>query len=514
MSLQRIIHYLLLAFLFLLPWQSRFVYQPAFLNDGFWEYGSLTWYATEALLWIVIILSFISLIQRRKEWQPSNSKKVYWIISLLVIGYLILEIFHSLNADISFQFVFRLLGAACLAVVVLSVAKPLSALSHPPRRAFGLRRREESPPPLLGKGEGRERSRWYLLIALWTGGVVQGLLALWQFLSQKIIHFPFSGIALHFPQDLGAFVIQVGDQRWLRAYGAFGSPNILGGYLAVTWLIGLLVPAIGGSVSPRLELGTKAGGYLSYLRRGVWPYALVIGQMIITTGLILSFSRAAWLATVVGVLGVIASLAQARRGDPSNQQISMLGDCRVPRRCGVLAMTARPLLFSAAIVIILFLVFQPLFLVRAKAVGRLEQQSLTTRAEQLTDFKKIFWPPLLTKEGVGGGLPRLGRALLGVGPGAYTLALYKQNPNLPVWRYQPIHNIYLLMLAEIGLVGFAVVFLFSCFLVFWTWQRNRLFLPVLISLSILGLFDHWLWSMYAGVIVWGAIIGLSTDQAA
>ena len=91
MKLEKIIYYLLLIFLFLLPWQTRFVYQPAFLNGGFWEYGSLTWYATEVLLWVIIVLSFIDLLRNKKVREIIKTKrgsKRNVAIGLFTIGYL------------------------------------------------------------------------------------------------------------------------------------------------------------------------------------------------------------------------------------------------------------------------------------------------------------------------------------------------------------------------------------------------------------------------------------------
>ena len=457
MTMRKIIYWLLMLFLFLLPWQSRFVYQPAFLNGGFWEYGSLTWYATEVLLWIIIILSSIDLVRNKKvreimKTHQGNKKNL--IIGLFTIFYLLFSIYHSLNADISFQFVFRLLGAACFFTVILSKAKDL--VSRPT---------DPSVVPLPQDDK--------LLLALWVGGVIQGLLATWQFLSQKIIHLPFSGIAPRVPQDLGAFVIQVGDQRWLRAYGAFGSPNILGGYLVITFLLGLILYIRRARPLPTLPFLEGEGTLASppHKEEGTVgrSVALIAGQIIIGLGIVFSFSRAAWVAVEAGI-GLIIILVWKNK-----EQLKKL---------------VWPLGASLVAGVLVASFFAPLFLTRLRSHGRLEQQSLTTRAEQLTDFKKMF------KQ----------HPLLGVGPGAYTLALYKQNPNLPVWRYQPVHNIYLLILAELGLAGFGIVFLFSCFLVFWTWKRNRLFLPILILLFALGLFDHWLWSMWAGLTVMSVII--------
>lgn len=41
----------------------------------------------------------------------------------------------------------------------------------------------------------------------------------------------------------------------------------------------------------------------------------------------------------------------------------------------------------------------------------------------------------------------------GVGIGRYTNAVQSLYPNHPAWSYQPVHNIYLLILVELGIVG-------------------------------------------------------------
>jgi hypothetical protein len=67
-------------------------------------------------------------------------------------------------------------------------------------------------------------------------------------------------------------------------------------------------------------------------------------------------------------------------------------------------------------------------------------------------------------------------------------------------------------MAETGVIGFGIAFSFFCFLVLWIWRHNRLFFPILISISVLGFFDHWLWSMYAGLMVTSIGISLMSCQ--
>jgi len=59
--LQKIKKLLLLAFLFLLPFQIVYIVQDNFLNGAKWQYGTSVFYLTEMILWLAIIF-FISII--------------------------------------------------------------------------------------------------------------------------------------------------------------------------------------------------------------------------------------------------------------------------------------------------------------------------------------------------------------------------------------------------------------------------------------------------------------------
>lgn len=87
-------------------------------------------------------------------------------------------------------------------------------------------------------------------------------------------------------------------------------------------------------------------------------------------------------------------------------------------------------------------------------------------------------------------------------------------PNLPKYQkvsswkeYQPVHNTWLLILAEMGLFGFLLVsFLFLKFLIF-----NFVFLnkfQIIICILILSLFDHYFYTLQQGNLMIGLILGL------
>jgi hypothetical protein len=99
-----------------------------------------------------------------------------------------------------------------------------------------------------------------------------------------------------------------------------------------------------------------------------------------------------------------------------------------------------------------------------------------------------------------------------VGPGAYTFYLFKLNPTLKVWDLQPVHNIYFLELAEMGTLFLGLsIFIFSYFM-WYIWKKNPLFLSIAVILLVAGLFDHWLWSLYGGQMLWWVVWGIGLKK--
>lgn len=450
-TLNKIIEALLAVFLFLLPWQTRLVYAPAFLNGAAWEYGTLSVYATELLLGLIVILALFDLI-RRRVWRtvPEPARARHRLVGFgAAFLFLLLLIFNSQAPAISAQWVSWLIGGAAAAALLL----------------------------VYGAGHLK------FPVAFWLGGVGQGLFAIYQFFTQEVVANKWLGLAAHTPWQLGDFVIEAGSGRWLRAYGAFGSPNILGGYLAVCLVLGLVMWVRLARPLPGPPLCEGEGAQNPLCRGGggrgrIWS-AITIGQLIILSGLLFSFSRGAWVAAVAGGL----ALAVAARQSPDRALFKVL--------------LLRQFVFSVALVLVLIIVFKPLFLARFTAAGRLEQKSLASRANQYQEFKQVF----------------SARPLLGVGPGAYTLALYQLDSERPSWRYQPVHNSYLLLAAELGVIGL-LLFL----LVHWRlWRHIKkhqpLWLAVLVALFASALFDHFWWSLYGGVMMWFVIVGLFTAKA-
>jgi hypothetical protein len=112
-----------------------------------------------------------------------------------------------------------------------------------------------------------------------------------------------------------------------------------------------------------------------------------------------------------------------------------------------------------------------------------------------------------------------GQNVFGLGMGNFVPWLMTQNLHLDREVYQPVHNIYLLIYAEVGIVGIALFILFLAFLLYDFYKRlfaerriKRLyyfsFALVIVSVLIFGVFDHYLWTIQSGRLIFWLALGL------
>jgi O-antigen ligase len=412
---QKIAEYLLVAALFLLPWQTRFIYEKAFINGAPWEYGTKSLYATELLLGLLSMVSICAVIQSRAFLM--NKKNQYLNIAVVVVGIMVLvmSVLVSIEPSISYQFVNGFVIAVCFMLLV-------SRSSY---------------------------SSVVLSAALWVAGVVQALLGLVQFFTQQVLGNKWLGMASHTAKELGASVVESGDERWLRAYGSFGSPNSLGIFLAFILVIGLVLYVQTESHRKRL--------------------LLTCGQLIIASGLVVSFSRGAWIAGAFGIVTVI--IQSWRRGWHSE--------------------IVKQVFFYSLISIFFIIALLPLFTTRLTQETRLEVRSVAERESQLREAWNVI------RE----------HPLHGVGPGAYTAYLAKAHPQLSAYDLQPVHNIYFLVMAEWGVVVAVIIFVAYAYLLKRGLQNKSWFLAGIVVLGVGGLFDHGLYTLFTGQLIWFAGIG-------
>ncbi|MCB9803180.1 O-antigen ligase family protein [Candidatus Nomurabacteria bacterium] len=285
-------------------------------------------------------------------------------------------------------------------------------------------------------------------------GVVQSVLAILQTLQQTVFANKFLGIAEHLPETLGTSVVEFGLDRILRAYGSFPHPNILGGFLVLSVLAGIwwwiFIYHQAKEVSWR---GPKMKFLLLKL------LLVLVSLLLIIFALLLTFSRSAILALV---LALVFILIKAWR---QKQRLKF-------------QVAAKAIILFLILVWQVSILFPGVWTARFLGTERLEQKSINERISSVSQIDWRNYSELFFGQGLGLNTYR-----------------YLNSEQAP-YEVQPIHNFFLLVLAEIGVLGFLLLFNLA-------WQlldRNylNLFNPWILALLVLAFFDHYLWTSWSG----------------
>ncbi len=270
------------------------------------------------------------------------------------------------------------------------------------------------------------------------------------------------------PAWKGVSVVVANDVRWLRAYGLTDHPNILGGCLA----LGLLL-IVAWQISTRSRWSTVIGGVFA------------LGA----AGLLLTFSRSAWVALIGGSLTIGALLIVTRQRLRAQRWLSLM-------IIGLIA--GLPFAWSQADYLGVRLNVNNSFVTVASEDQALGERNLLN--------------------GLARGLI-LDRPL-GVGLGAFPIALHEREPNYP-FNYQPPHQVLLEATAELGIIGGGLYFglMVGPWLALIVNRRRLIASPALIGLAgvllavtVIGLFDYYTWLSGPGRLwlwlswgLWGAL---------
>jgi len=102
--------------------------------------------------------------------------------------------------------------------------------------------------------------------------------------------------------------------------------------------------------------------------------------------------------------------------------------------------------------------------------------------------------------------------LFGIGFGNFVWEIREMLNLLNPWVHQPVHNIYLLIGSEVGLIGLILLFMFLYQLIRGNCKRQNnehyLLLFILFSFLFLGLFDHFFWTLQQGQLIFWIVLGL------
>ena len=263
-NLNRIIEYGLYLLVFLLPWQTRWIFRAGEINNGYSEYLTMSLYVTDILL---IVLLGLFLFYKLRNFSSASHISRYWYLIAGLELMVFVSVFAAPDKLLAFYFYARFLSGVGLFWLVTSAAY----------------------------------NRIKLIYAFLAGIFSQACLGVWQFLTQSSFAFKWLGLAAHNPGDLGASVVEtLSGERWLRAYGGLDHPNMLGGLLAIgiLLLIGLMLK------------NDSAKGEQHAINN--FKRAHIYISCVLCAGLFFTFSRGAWAGLIVGI-AVMLGLALVKK---------------------------------------------------------------------------------------------------------------------------------------------------------------------------------------------------------
>lgn len=291
------------------------------------------------------------------------------------------------------------------------------------------------------------QNRRAVFFALGAGLIPVLGLGVWQMLTGESGASTLLGLAVRSADRLGDAVLTIRDHRILRMYGSFPHPNILGTVIAL--LFALIVTE-----------------YSLFLR--THRTKILLGAAILFGVILACISRSAALAMACALC-----VAYGR----AHQKKALV----------VVAFVVPILVWSVQ-----FIAPNILALRGSTAI---EQQSITERVTQVGE-----WWQVMKEYGI-----------FGTGMYHYPGALAStQGSLLPAWAYQPIHNVFLLSIAEVGIVG--CIAAGGGFLMvrrnYRLLLKESFYLPVLVALWSLAWFDHALWTSWSGMAYAAVAIAL------
>lgn len=319
-----------------------------------------------------------------------------------------------------------------------------------------------------------------ILLVIIVSGLFQSVIAIAQYIKQASLGLRLLGESQLSVNGTGVAVFIADGFKYLRAYGTTPHPNVLAAWLFVAifafyfyYLWRYFFRSRDSNSSVTLTL-VKEGGML-------FVYVVMLFALFFT------FSR-----VIIGlwVLGVIA--------------IILIDFFKKDFRSTVFKIRSR-IITLTGLSLITAILFSFLFWPQVKS-------RIHISAEEEAISQRIFYNKIA-------GSVAISHPLLGVGIGQFVPNLMAKSRHLPAIIYQPVHNIYLLIVSETGFLGLAL-FLVFLFFVFYNFicrtnfrQLYHLsFFILAASFLLLGLFDHLLWTLQQGsLIFWMALALVSSD---
>jgi O-antigen ligase len=408
----RIAEILLMLLVAALPLGTRLIVMPGEVAGHVVEWGTLSLFGTQLLAAAVVLLTFSA--------RPQPPKLAMAVAGPLTAA-VILATFVSGHVGQAAATAWWLLLGLVVWVAVIAL--------RPSVKAFGQ--------------------------ALVASACLKAVIGSGQFAAQAVHPEKWLGMAAQVPSVAGVSVLENADGRWLRAYGTMAHPNLYGFFVA----IGLLAAA-------HAVMAAKPG-----VRRW-WPHLLV---GLLALGLLVSYSRSAWLAAFVGLSFLIITHSVLGRG----------------WHHAATALTAVVAIFLVATVA------EPnLVIGRLVATGRLEQLSIEQRVNSFADGQRLLADNPLT----------------GAGPGLAVNRLEELTTGRAWWEFEPPHFLPLAVAADVGLLGLLawllmIGIIFRHIITRAATPEAFLLLAIILAMGTAACFDPYFWTAWPGYLLFWLVMG-------
>jgi hypothetical protein len=299
-------------------------------------------------------------------------------------------------------------------------------------------------------------------LALVLGAAFQGSIGIAQFMTQGSLGLKYLGESVLAPAMSGIAAFYVHGTKIMRAYGTVPHSNVLAVYLFV---------ALGAFYSIAI-----------YQKRNWWWHVL---HAVILWAFLLTFSR-----VVIGLwaLNFLVRSFLIRFHRPFHKEFWQ--DDEMRRR------SLKIFWVTVGVCAVFIVCYWPYVLNRSDV-------STADEAVQM----RVFY----NHESLHGQ-----HNLFGLGMGNFVPWLMAQNLHFDRGLYQPVHNIYLLVYSETGLIGLSLFLIFIGLLLVGYYHRTGFrklyhfsFALIIFSILLFGLFDHYLWTIQSGRFVFWLALGLA-----
>ena len=247
----------------------------------------------------------------------------------------------------------------------------------------------------------------------------------------------------------------INGQLFLRPYSTFSHPNVLAGFLVISMLLLFIFSFKKNTLKTFTFLGITIG----------------------TAALLLTLSRSAilvWLICLLVLFGL--SLAEKYKKGKFN---------------------SLKIILPVIVVFIIgaFLFLQNNYIMQRFITTNLSDQSVVQRQELMSQSLSMFWKNPMVGVGVNNFYNNL------------TIITYQQKDYL----IQPVHNIFLLVMSETGIIGLfflSILFIKSAFKILKNKQNKKYLLLLIFVIIFLGMFDHYLLTLQQGQLLLSLVFGV------